>query len=112
MKQPAYLEEVFDKVSIEIGKPDETSDFFKFCRQGPISDSLYFDQVHEDFARANDQSEIVDMGLLKFALLGSEVEIVFFETAKNFMDNLLIFVKSSASNEDVIEIDCDFAFSN
>jgi hypothetical protein len=52
------------------------------------------------------------MGLLELALLRSEVEIVFFEMSKNFVDDLLMFLESSAPNENVIEIDCDFAFSN
>jgi hypothetical protein len=112
MKRPAYLGKVLDKMSVEIGKPNETSNFFEFCGWCPISDSLYLDQVHRDFARADDQSEVVDMGLLEFTFLGSKVKIVFFKTPKNFMDNLLMFIESSAPNEDVIQIDCDFAFSN
>jgi hypothetical protein len=112
VKQPAYLGEVFDKASVEVDKPDETSDFFEFCGWGPIFDGLYIDWVHENFAGTDDQSEIVNMGLLKFALLGSEIEIVFFKMAKNLVDDLLMFVKSSAPNKDVIEIDCNFDFSN
>jgi hypothetical protein len=73
VKQPAYLGEVLDKVSVKIGKPDKTPDFFEFCGWCPISDSLYFDWVHGNLARADDQSEVVDVGLLKFALLRLEV---------------------------------------
>jgi hypothetical protein len=112
VKRPAYLGEVLDKASVEIGKPDETSDFFEFCGWCPISDGLYLDWVHGNFAGADDQSEVVNMGLLELALLGSEVKIVFFEAPKNFVDDLPMFLKSSAPNEDVIQIDCDFAFSN
>jgi hypothetical protein len=112
VKWPAYLEEVLDKASVEIGKPNETPDFFEFYEWCPISDGLYLDQVYGNFARTDDQSEVVNVGLLKFALLGSEVKIVFFETLKNFVNNFLMFIKSSAPNEDVIEIDCNFAFSN
>jgi hypothetical protein len=112
VKRPAYLGEVFDKSLVEIGKPDETPDFFKFRGWGPISDGLYLDRVHGNFAGADDQSEVVDMGLLKFALLGSEVQIVFFETSKNFVDNFPVFLESSAPNEDVIQIDCNLVFSN
>jgi hypothetical protein len=112
VKWPAYLGEVLDKASVEIGKPNETPDFFEFYEWCPISDGLYLDQVHGNFARTDDQSEVVDVGLLKFALLGSEVKIVFFETLKNFVNNFLMFIKSSAPNKNVIEIDCNFAFSN
>jgi hypothetical protein len=73
---------------------------------------LYLDWIHGNFARADDQSEVVDVGLLEFALLRSEIKIVFFETPKNFMDDLLMFIESSASNKNIVEIDCDFAFSN
>jgi hypothetical protein len=52
------------------------------------------------------------MGLLKLAFLKLEVEIVFFKTSKNFVDDFPMFLESGASNEDVIEIDCYFAFSN
>jgi hypothetical protein len=37
---------------------------------------------------------------------------VFFEASKDFMDDLPMFLESGASNEDVIEIDCYFPFSN
>jgi hypothetical protein len=112
VKRPAYLGEVLDKASIEIGKPNKAPDFFELDRWCPISDGLYFDWVHGNLAGADDQSEIVDMGLLELTLLGLEVEIVFFETSKNFVDDLPMFLKGSAPNENVIEIDCDFAFSN
>jgi hypothetical protein len=39
VKQPVYLEKVLDKASVEIGKPNETSDFFEFHGWGPIFDS-------------------------------------------------------------------------
>jgi hypothetical protein len=112
MKQPVYLEEVLDKVSVEIGESDETPNFFEFHGWYPISDGLYFDWVHGNFAGADDQSKVVDMGLLEFALFGSEVKIVFFEALKNFVDNLSMFVESSAPNKDVVQIDCYFFFSN
>jgi hypothetical protein len=112
VKRLAYLGKVLDKASVEIGKPNETSNFFEFRGWCPISDGLYLDRVHGNFAGADDQSEIVDMGLLEFTLLGSEVEIMFFETSKNFVDNLSMFLESSAPDEDVVQIDCDFAFSN
>jgi hypothetical protein len=73
VERPAYLGEVLDKVSVEIGEPDETPNFFEFRRWCPISDGLYLDRVHGNFAGADDQSEVVDMGLLELALLGSEV---------------------------------------
>jgi hypothetical protein len=112
VKQLAYLGKVLDKASVEISKPDETSDFFEFRGWCPISDGLYLDWVHGNFAGADDQSEVVDMGLLEFTLLGSEVEIVLFETPKNFVDDLSMFLESSAPDEDVVQIDCYFAFSN
>jgi hypothetical protein len=73
MKRLAYLGKVLNKASVEIGKPNETSDFFEFCGWCPISDGLYLDWVHGNFAGADDQSEIVNMGLLKLALFRLEV---------------------------------------
>jgi hypothetical protein len=73
MKRPAYLGEVFDKALVEIGKPNETLNFFEFHGWRPISDGLYLDRVYGNFDRADNQSEVVDMRLLKFAFLGSEV---------------------------------------
>jgi hypothetical protein len=112
VKRPAYLGKVFNKASVEIGKPDETSNFFEFRGRCPISNGLYLDRVHGNFAGADNQSEVVDMGLLELALLGSEVKIVFFEMPKNFVDDLPMFFESSASDKDIIQIDCNFAFSN
>jgi hypothetical protein len=73
VKRPAYLGEVFNKASVEIGKPNKTPDFFEFCGWCPILDGLYLDRVYENFAGADDQSKIVDVGLLELALLGSEI---------------------------------------
>jgi hypothetical protein len=112
VKRLADLGEVLDEALVEIVKSNETPEFFELCRWCPISNSFHLDWVHGNFARADDQSEVVDMGLLKLAVLGLEVQIVFFETPKDFMDNLLMFVKSGTPDENVIEIDCYFAFSN
>jgi hypothetical protein len=43
VKRPAYLGEVLDKASIEIGKPNKTPNFFEFCGRCPILNGLYFD---------------------------------------------------------------------
>jgi hypothetical protein len=75
VKRPTYLGKVFDKAFVEVGKPNETSDFFEFYRWGPISNGLYLDQVHGNFAGANDQSEVVNIGLFEFALLGSVMHL-------------------------------------
>jgi hypothetical protein len=101
VKRLAYLGEVFNEAVIEIGKPDETSDFFEFRRWGPISDGLYFNRVHRNFPGADDQSKVVNVRLLEFALFGSEIEIMFFKMAKNFVNDLPIFIESGTPNEDV-----------
>jgi hypothetical protein len=43
MKWLAYLGEIFDKVLIEIGTPNETPEFFELCGWCPIFDGFYFD---------------------------------------------------------------------
>jgi hypothetical protein len=43
VKWPAYLGEVIDKALVEIGEPNETSNFFEFRKWSPILDSFYFD---------------------------------------------------------------------
>jgi hypothetical protein len=73
VKWPAYLGEVLDKASVEIGKPDETPNFFEFREQCPIPDGLYLDWVHGNLAGADDQSKVVNMGLLKFAFFRLEI---------------------------------------
>jgi hypothetical protein len=73
VKRPAYLGKVLDEASVEIGKPDETPNFFEFCEWCPILDGLYFDRVYGNFAGADDQSKVVDMGLLKLTFLGVAV---------------------------------------
>jgi hypothetical protein len=54
VKQLAYLGKVFDKASIEVGEPNETSDFFEFRGWGSILDSLYLDWIYGNFAKADD----------------------------------------------------------
>jgi hypothetical protein len=112
MKRPADLGEIFDEASVEIGKPNETPDFFEFCRWGPIADGFHFDWVHGNFAGTDDQSKVVNMGLLELALLGTEVQIVFFEMSKDFVDDLPVFLESGTPNENVIQIGCNFSFGN
>jgi hypothetical protein len=73
VKRLAYLGEIYDKVSVEVGEPDKTSDFFEFRGWRPIFDGFHFDWIYGNFAEADDQSEIVNMGLLKLTLLGSKV---------------------------------------
>jgi hypothetical protein len=59
---------------------------------------LYLDWVHGNFAGADDQSEVVDVELLEFTFLGSEIKIMFFEVPKDFVDDLPMFLESGASN--------------
>jgi hypothetical protein len=73
VKWLAYLREIFNETSIEIGKPNEASDFFKLHGWCSILDGFHFDRVHENFAGADDQSKVIDMGLLELAPLEAEV---------------------------------------
>jgi hypothetical protein len=73
VKWSAYLGKVLDKASVEIGKPNEASNFFKLCGWCPILDGLYLDWIYGNFAGADDQSKVVNVGLLKFTLLRSKV---------------------------------------
>jgi hypothetical protein len=55
VERAAYLGEVFDEASIEVGKPNEALYFFEVLGNGPINDGFNLDWVHRDFTMTDDQ---------------------------------------------------------
>jgi hypothetical protein len=53
VERMAYFGEVFDEMSIEVGKPNDTSYFFEVFGNRPINNGFNLDWVHRDFAMTN-----------------------------------------------------------
>jgi hypothetical protein len=68
MEEMTDFGEVFNEASIEVGKANEASYFFKAFRDGPIDNGFNLDWVHRDSAMTNNQTKIIYLGLFKLAL--------------------------------------------
>ena len=93
VQRASDLGKIFDKSTIKVGKPDETSDFVEVFGRGPRGDSFNFGRVHADFTGTDNQFEVLDFGLLEFAFLGPKVQIVLLETTEDFVDDLAVLLE-------------------
>lgn len=84
---------IFDELTVEVGKPDETSDFFEVFGYRPRGNGFNFGRVHTDFTRTDNQSEILNFDLFEFTFLELKVQIVLFETTEDLVDNLAVLFK-------------------
>jgi len=86
---------------------------FLFIRRGrPLSDASNLDWVHHNRVVRDDHSEVLDCGFLKFALVGMEVELMLLQQLQNAAGDLPVFFKGLLEDEDVIQIDHDYAFQD
>ena len=93
VQRASDLGKVFDKSTIKVGEPNETSDFFEVPGCRPGGDSFNFRRVHTDFTGTDNQSEVLDFGLFELAFLGPKVQIVLLETTEDLVDNLAVLLE-------------------
>ena len=93
VQRASNLREVSDEPTIEVGELNEISNFFEVFGCRPGSDNFNFNQVHADFTRVDNQSEVLNFSLFEFAFLGLKVQIVLLKTTKNLVDNLAVLLE-------------------
>ena len=95
---------VLDEMTIEIAEAKEALGFFEVTWDRPICDCLYFGRVHFDLAMGDDDTEVLDRGLVEKTFLGFEVQIKFEEMVEDFMGEFVECGKIVMKKEDVIEV--------
>ena len=61
--------ELGDEGPVEITEAEEASDVFYSEWRRPLGDTLYFCRVHLHFSLSDDDSEVLDLFLVKLAFL-------------------------------------------
>jgi len=102
--------EVLDEPSVEVGESEEGLHFLLVRRSGPLGNDSDLDWVHRDGVVRDDYSEVLDRGFLKFAFVGTEVELMLLQQLLDVMGDLPVLFKGFRKDEDVIQIDHDHAF--
>jgi hypothetical protein len=71
-----HLSKTFDKASIEVSKANECTNIAQILWLLPFFHRSYLGWIHGNLSFGYDQPEILDLSLLKFALLWPQVEIM------------------------------------
>jgi len=109
-EQAGVFRKVSDELSVEVGESEEGLHFLLIHQSGPLGDASNLDQVHRNRVVRNDHSEILDRGFLKLALVGTEVELMLLQQLQNTAGDLPVFFKDLHEDEDVVQIDHNYAF--
>jgi hypothetical protein len=96
------LGEVLDEAAVEVGKPDESSDVTERLGDRPVADSFNLGGVHADLSLMDNQAQVLDLGLLELAFLGSEVEIVLLQVGKDLVDDGAVLFQGRCEDEDFV----------
>jgi len=108
-ERAGVLQEVSDKLSVEVGESEEGLHFLFIRQSGPLGDTSDLDRVHHNGIVRDNHSEVLDCGFLELALVGTEVELVLLQQLQNVGDLLMLF-KGFHEDEDVVQVDHDHAF--
>jgi hypothetical protein len=60
----------------------------------------------------DDESEVFDRGHFKFTLIMSQEQLVFMKLFKDDSCDLAVLLDRLCENEDIVQIDADYAFHN
>ena len=109
-ERAGVLREVSDELSVEVGESEEGLHFLFIRRSGPLGNPSDLDWVHCDGVVRDDHSEVLDRGLLKLTLVGTEVEFMLLQQLQNAAGDLPVLFKGLREDEDVVQVDHDYAF--
>ncbi|KAF8235155.1 hypothetical protein L208DRAFT_1258496, partial [Tricholoma matsutake] len=96
---------ILDKTLIEIDEAQERLHLFLIRGRQPSCDPIHLDRIHLHLTLRDNQAKVLDLGLLKLALVLTKVE---FDEAR---DATVLF-NCVSEDEDVVKIDADNAFKD
>ena len=67
---------VLNEPAIEVGESEEAVQLLEIARRGPAGNGSDFGQVHGYFPASDDEPQIFDFFLFKFAFFWSKVEVM------------------------------------
>jgi hypothetical protein len=74
-------------------------------RHWPLCDSHDLDRVNLDTIVGDDDTEVLDMHLLKLALVVSQVELVFMQALHDYLADVVMFFQGVSEDEDIVQVD-------
>jgi hypothetical protein len=60
----------------------------------------------------NNQTKIIYLSLFKLTLFRMQIEVMYLKTMEDFVNNLVMFFKSAALDENIVKINSNPALSN
>ncbi len=102
----------FNKAPVEVGKAEKGLHLLLVCRSGPFGDTSNLDGIHRDGVVRDDHSEVFDSGFLKLTFICLEIQLVLLQDLQDLSGDFSMFVNSFRKDEDVVQVDHDYAFCN
>jgi len=109
-EQTGVFREVSDELSVEVGESKEGLHFLFIHRSGPLGNASDLDRVHRNGVVRDDHSKVFDRGFLELALVRMEVELMLLQQLQNAAGDLPVLFKGLHEDEDVVQIDHNYAF--
>ncbi len=91
-----------DELPIEVHKAKEGLDLLYLCQGRPFCDSTDLHQIHGNVVFQDDQSEVLNLLLLKLTFLWLEEQPPLSEGSKDLVDDPLVFGEGVGVDKDVI----------
>ena len=104
--------EVLNELSVEIEESEESPKFLSGMWDWPFEYASDLSLVHADRIVTNNQTEVLSLQLLEFALGMLKVELVVSKQLKYFPYDLSVFLKGGGIDHDVIYVDDDLSSIN
>ncbi|KDQ24151.1 hypothetical protein PLEOSDRAFT_1020914, partial [Pleurotus ostreatus PC15] len=111
-ERPSDMRVVLDEAAVEIDEPEEGLEFSPSPRGRPVRDSGNLHRIHLDLTLGDDDSEILHLDLLEFALVCSEEELVPLEDLQDPLENPTMLFARFGVDQDVVQIDNNHTFRN
>ncbi|KDQ30026.1 hypothetical protein PLEOSDRAFT_1027867, partial [Pleurotus ostreatus PC15] len=111
-ERPSDMRVVLDEAAVEIDEPEEGLEFSPSPGGRPVRDSGNLHGIHLDLTLRDDNSEILHLGLLEFALVCSEEELVPLEDLQDTPEDPAMLFARLGVDQNVIQIDNDHTFRN
>jgi|SRR6266571_4149093 len=97
---------------VEVGEAKKQLHLLHIHWTRPLGNTSNLDRVHCNGIVEDDHSEILDCGLLNFAFVSLEVQLVLLEDLQDLSGDLSVLVKGLCKYKDVVQVDYHHTFCN
>ena len=104
--------EILYEPAVEVGESQEWLDLLLICGGWPFNHSGDLNRVHSHRVVGDNNTEVLNLCLLKLTFLWFQVEVMLLEEAEDFLGDLLVLFQCISEYEDVVQIHYNLPLSD